>query len=74
VDILPIIITGPIIILYGIFIYNGKLLWFLISYKIRFKDEPDKDYKKKIYRPYGIIFILIGTVTLVIGGIVLYEG
>jgi uncharacterized protein YutD len=43
-DTLAGIIIGPIIIVYGIFVYKGKMLWFLTSYKERFKDE---NYKKK---------------------------
>ena len=56
-DSLPAIIIGPVIILYGIFVYNGKMLWFLTAYKTRFKDETDENNKKKIYKTYGIIFI-----------------
>jgi hypothetical protein len=46
-DTFPAIILGLIIAIYGIFVYNGKLLWFLTGYKIRLKDETDKKYKKR---------------------------
>jgi hypothetical protein len=70
-DTLPAIIVGLMIIVYGIFVYNGKLLWFLTTYKTRFKNENDT---KKTYMLYGIIIIIIGTAALVIGGILLYKG
>ncbi|MDR2632059.1 MAG: DUF3784 domain-containing protein [Treponema sp.] len=73
-DTFPAIIIGLIIIIYGVFVYNGKMLWFLITYKTRFKEETDEKYKKKIYRTYGIIFIIIGIVVLVIGSILFYKG
>jgi hypothetical protein len=73
-DTIPAIIIGLIIIIYGIFVFNGKLLWFLTSYKMRFKNEPDEKYKKKIYKLYGVIFIIIGTIILIIGSILLYKG
>jgi hypothetical protein len=73
-DTFPAIIIGLIIIIYGVFVYNGKMLWFLITYKTRFKEEADEKYKKKIYRTYGIIFIIIGIVVLVIGSILFYKG
>ena len=66
------IIIGPILIILGICIYKGKLLWLLIDYKIRFKDEPDKEYKRKVYRQYGIIFMSIGAIIL-IAGLVLFS-
>jgi hypothetical protein len=34
-DTFPAIIIGPIIIIYGVFVYNGKMLWFLTTYKIK---------------------------------------
>jgi hypothetical protein len=70
-DTIPAIIIGLIIIVYGIFVYNGKLLCTLITHKTRFKDETDEKYKRKIYRTYGIILTIIGTVILK-GGIILF--
>lgn len=65
-DTFPAIIIGSLIIIYGVFVYNEKMLWLLITYKTRFKDETDEKYKKKVYKTYGIILIIIGTVLLVI--------
>jgi hypothetical protein len=73
-DTIPAIIIGLIIIIYGIFVYNGKLLCALITYRARFKDEIDKKYKRKIYRTYGIILTIIGTVILAIGIILFCKG
>jgi ABC-type phosphate transport system permease subunit len=73
-DTFPAIIIGLIIIIHGVFVYNGKMLWFLTTYKMRFKDETDKKYKKKIYRTYGIMLTIIGTVILIIGCILFYKG
>ncbi|MDR2798014.1 MAG: DUF3784 domain-containing protein [Treponema sp.] len=65
-DTFPAIIIGSLIIIYGVFVYNEKMLWLLITYKTRFKDETDEKHKKKVYKTYGIILIIIGTVLLVI--------
>ncbi|MDR2660071.1 MAG: DUF3784 domain-containing protein [Spirochaetaceae bacterium] len=73
-DTFPAIIIGIIIIIYGIFVYNGKLLWFLTTYKNRLKNETNEKYKKKIYRIYGIILIIIGIAALTIACILLYNG
>jgi ABC-type phosphate transport system permease subunit len=73
-DTIPAIIISFILILYGIFVFNGKMLWFLTTYKERFKEETDEKNKKKIYRTYGIIFIIIGTIILVISSILFYRG
>jgi hypothetical protein len=73
-DTFPAIIIGLILIIYGVFVYNGKMLWFLITYKTRFKEETNEEYKKKIYKTYGKIFMIIGTVVLVIGCILLFKG
>jgi uncharacterized membrane protein len=73
-DTIPAIIISFIIILIGIFVYNGKMLWLLTTYKERFKGETDENNKKKIYRTYGIIFIIIGMVILIIGCILFYKG
>ena len=73
-DVIAVIIIGPILVAYGILVFNGKLLWFLASYKYRFKDETDENYKKKVYRTYGIIFMIIGIVTLIVGLILFSKG
>ena len=65
-DIFVGLIIGPLLIIYGYFVYNGKLLWFLINYKIRFKDETDEKHKRKVYRIYGLIFIIIGIIVFLI--------
>jgi len=63
---LPAIIISLIIFIYGIFVFNGKLLWFLKDYKIRFRDENDQKIKRKSYKIYGVIIILLGIVLSVI--------
>ena len=73
-DTFPAIIIGFILIIYGIFVYNGKMLWLLITYKTRFKEATNEENKKKDYKTYGIIFIIIGTVALVIGCILFLKG
>jgi hypothetical protein len=73
-DTLPAITIGLVIMIYGVFVCNGEMLWLLITYKIRFKKETDEKYKKKIYGTYGIILIIIGTVVLVIGSVLFYKG
>jgi hypothetical protein len=73
-DTIPAIIFGIIFIVYGIFVFNGKLLWFLTTYKLRFKDEPDKNCKKKSYRIYGLIFIITGILILIVGSIFFLKG
>ena len=73
-DTFPAIIIGFILIIYGIFVYNGKMLWLLITYNTRFKEATNEENKKKDYKTYGIIFIIIGTVVLVIGCILFLKG
>jgi heme/copper-type cytochrome/quinol oxidase subunit 2 len=73
-DTIPAIIIGLVIIIYGIFVYNGKLLCTLITYRARFKEETDEKYKMKVYRTYGIILTIIGTVILAIGIILFFKG
>jgi ABC-type phosphate transport system permease subunit len=73
-DTIPAIIIGLIIVVYGVFVYCGKLLWFLTSYKTKFKGETNENYKRKTYRTYGILFLIIGTVVLITGGIVFFKG
>jgi hypothetical protein len=66
IDFFPAIIICSLIIIYGIFVFNGKLLWFLKDYKIRFKDENDKNKLIKSYKNYGIIIISIGLLLSII--------
>ena len=73
-DSLPAIILGIILIIYGIFVFNGKLLWFLAAYTFRFKDEPKNNSKKKVYRTYAVIFIIIGIIVLIVGLILFSRG
>lgn len=73
-DSIPAIIFGIVFIIYGIFVFNGKLLWFLKMYKYRFKDEQENEKKRKAYKTYGIIFMVIGLLMLVIGSILYSKG
>ena len=59
---------------YGIFVYNGKMLWLLTMYKAKFKGETDENYKKKIYKTYGIVFVIIGIIILVISFMLYING
>jgi hypothetical protein len=63
---LPAIIISILIIIYGVFVFNGKSLWFLRDYNIRFMDEKDQNYKKKTYRTYGLIILVIGIILSII--------
>ena len=60
------IIISVMIIIYGIFVFNGKLLWFLKDYNIRFKDEKNQNKKKKTYEIYGLIILAIGIILSII--------
>jgi hypothetical protein len=62
---LPAIIISSLMIIYGIFVFNGKLLWLLKDCKARFDNENDKDYKKS-YRTYGKIIITVGLIISII--------
>jgi hypothetical protein len=74
VDTLPALIIGSLITIYGYLVYNGKMLWILITYKERFKEETNGKHKKRIYRTYGILLIIIGMAVLAIGSILFYKG
>jgi hypothetical protein len=42
-DAIPAVIFGIILIIYGIIVFNGKLLRFLIAYKHRVKEAENSD-------------------------------
>jgi amino acid transporter len=66
VSFLPAIIICVLLMIYGIFVFNGKLLWFLKDYNIRFKDEVDEKKREKTYRKYGIIIVSISILLSII--------
>jgi hypothetical protein len=73
-DTLAGVIIGPVLIAYGLFVYHGKMLWFLTYNKERFKDESDESRRKQAYRIYGIIFVAIGIIISMVGVILYIKG
>jgi hypothetical protein len=73
-DTIPAMIIGVILVVYGLFVHKGKMLWFLKLNSHRLRDETGKKYKSRIYKTYGMLFIIIGLMLLVIGCILYSKG
>jgi hypothetical protein len=73
-DTVPAIVVGLVLILYGLCVYKGKRLGLLTAYFSRFKYETDENNKKKAYKTYCVVFIIMGMIIVIIACLFYFKG